>query len=166
MQLLDFFLNHIEKLINWIKILFAKCKNSKIGQNAINKKHIRDIYQKTKKLINLKMKSDGTITSQKDFDTAFLKFNLVLNEFIMQIYASTECEEQRLSLCSIVPKLDSYGGIYKISFKKFYGSLKKYKKDKTTYDVFYNNLFLLIKSLYDTLTCEQKMLLKSKISVK
>lgn len=166
MQLLDFFLNHIEKLINWIKILFAKCKNSKIGQNAINKKHIRDIYQKTKKLINLKKKSIGTEKSKKDFDTTFLKYSLVLNEFILQIYASTDCEEQRLYLCSITSKLDSYDDIYKINFRKFYGSLKKYKKDKTTYEAFYNNLFSLIKLLYNTLDCEEKMLLKSRISVK
>lgn len=166
MQLLDFFLNHIEKLINWIKILFSKYKKSKIGQNAINKKHIRDIYKKSKKLINTNKKSIETIKSQKDFYKTFLKYSLMLNEFVTQIYASTECEEQRLSLCNIVSKLDSYDDIYKISFRKFYRSLKKYKKDKTTYEAFYNNLFSLIKPLYDILNYEQKMLLKSKISVK
>ena len=62
-------------------------------------------------------------------------------------------------------KLDSSGDKCKISFRKFYGSLKQYKKDKNKYDVFYDNIFFLIKPLYDTLTDEQKIMFKSKISV-
>lgn len=164
--MIDLIFNHGETIIKWIKTLFTKCKNSEIGQNVINKKRIRDIYQRAKKLINIKRKSIKTVKDQKDFDAKFLKYCLVLNEFVIQIYASTECEEQRRSLCSIVSKLDSCDDVYKITFRKFYRSLKKYKKDKTTYEVFYNNLFSLIKPLYDTLTSEQKKLLKSKISVK
>ena len=162
MKELDFIFDHIEKIIEWIKLLFKRFKNSKAGYNLKNKKDIRDIYKKTKKLIRLKK---SNTESSKSFDITFKKYCIMLNDFIVKIYASTECEEQRFSLHNVVSKLDSSGDKCKISFRKFYGSLKQYKKDKNKYDVFYDNIFFLIKPLYDTLTDEQKIMFKSKISV-
>lgn len=163
--ILELIVSKTEKIYGLLKKLWNLRYNTKIWQKYNRRKSLYSKYKYTQKLIRLKKKINDRKVHESTFNIPFKKYCVKLQELMHDIYASTNCLEQRNLLCNIISELDSEKNPGKISFIKWYHLFKKYIKNKDDYEAFYKSIPKVIKPLYDILTTEQKLELKSKISV-
>lgn len=161
-------------------------KETKLYSNYKRLKFAHKLYKKTKTLYFLKKDNTKSIQRTDKFECLFRKFCVDIKDFMRQVFASTQCSEQRTSLSEITRKIkaENTGDFIKfIDFYKFYREYVNKSSDCITYknnttynehkkqllnasEEFYDSIAMLLNSLYCLLNQEEKRRIEEAISIK
>ncbi len=175
-ETIEILISLFNPVINLLKKFAKVLKNSKLYTYYYQLKFSYIFYRKTKKLYRLKKVCANNLKKTDAFECLFKKFCVDIKDFKNQIYASTQCSEQRTCLTEMINKLriESIGKF--ISFKELYKNYRRYVKkssdcimykNNSTYnehkrqllivsEKFYESVIILIKPLYCLLNQEEK----------